>query len=89
MGTSQEFCLNQTDLVCLPGQRLSLSDENTIAGQGTYERLGYIYSTLAGTVNIREEDKVLFYFILKSVVICNVLFSRANSLKLSAQEVKL
>ncbi|XP_055913463.1 exosome complex component CSL4 [Eupeodes corollae] len=44
------------NLICLPGQRLCLSDENTIAGQGTYERQGYIYATLAGTVDVREQD---------------------------------
>lgn len=48
----------QSHLICLPGQRLCLSDENTIAGQGTYERMGYIYSTLAGTVNIKDQDNV-------------------------------
>lgn len=47
-----------SDLICIPGQRLCLSDENTIAGQGTYERQGYIYSTLAGTVHIRQQDNV-------------------------------
>lgn len=44
--------------VCTPGQRLCLSDENTIAGQGTFERQGYIYSMLAGVVVIKEKDKV-------------------------------
>lgn len=45
-------------LICVPGQRLCLSDENTIAGQGTYERHGYIYSMLAGVVVIAEKEKV-------------------------------
>lgn len=45
-------------LICVPGQRLCLSDENTIAGQGTYERHGYIYSMLAGVVVISEKEKV-------------------------------
>ncbi|CAD7090092.1 unnamed protein product [Hermetia illucens] len=49
-----------SDLICIPGQRLCLSDENTIAGQGTYERQGYIYSTLAGTVHIRQQDNSKF-----------------------------
>lgn len=43
-------------LVCVPGQRLCLSDENTVAGQGTYERQGYIYSQLAGIVNVVQKD---------------------------------
>ncbi|XP_065364009.1 exosome complex component CSL4 [Calliphora vicina] len=52
--------VKHSNLICLPGQRLCLSDENTIAGQGTYERMGYIYATLAGTVNIREHDNCKF-----------------------------
>lgn len=49
-------------LMCVPGQRLSLSEENTISGQGTYERQGYIYSMLAGLVQIRQKDKVKSLF---------------------------
>lgn len=45
-------------LICVPGQRLCLSNENTVAGQGTYDRQGYIYSLLAGVVEIVEKDKV-------------------------------
>lgn len=56
--SSIEKKVKHSNLVCLPGQRLCLSDENTVAGQGTYERMGYIYATLAGTVNIREKDNV-------------------------------
>lgn len=47
-----------SDLICVPGQRLCLSDENTVSGEGTYERQGYIYSLLAGVVNISQKDKV-------------------------------
>lgn len=43
-------------MIAVPGQRLCLSDENTVAGQGTYDRQGYIYSQLAGVVNIRKKD---------------------------------
>lgn len=50
--------IEKSNLICIPGQRICLSDENTIAGQGTYERLGYIYATLLGTIQIREKDKV-------------------------------
>lgn len=46
------------DLICVPGQRLCLSDDNTVSGEGTYERQGYIYSLLAGAVKISEKDKV-------------------------------
>lgn len=48
----------KSDLICVPGQRLCLSDENTVSGEGTYERQGYIYSLLAGVVNISQKDKV-------------------------------
>lgn len=52
--------VNETKhLMCVPGQRLCLCDENTISGQGTYERHGYIYSMLAGLVQIRQKDKVI------------------------------
>lgn len=51
---------SESVIICVPGQRLCLSDENTIAGLGTYERAGYIYSMLAGVVSIRQEDKSKF-----------------------------
>lgn len=49
---------NSDNLMCVPGQRLCLSDDNTVAGVGTYERQGYIFSMLAGVVNIRPKDNV-------------------------------
>uniref|UniRef100_A0A1A9WDC8 Exosome complex component CSL4 C-terminal domain-containing protein n=1 Tax=Glossina brevipalpis TaxID=37001 RepID=A0A1A9WDC8_9MUSC len=48
--------VEHSNLICLPGQRLCLSDKKTSAGNGTYERKGYIYATLAGTVNIKEQE---------------------------------
>ncbi|XP_023025217.2 exosome component 1 Csl4 [Leptinotarsa decemlineata] len=45
-------------LICLPGQRLCLSDQVYTSGQGTYERQGYIYSQLAGSVDIIQKDGV-------------------------------
>lgn len=45
-------------IVCFPGDRLCASNENTVAGVGTYERSGYIYSSLAGAVSRKSEDKV-------------------------------
>lgn len=48
----------KNELICVPGQRLCLSDENTVSGEGTYERQGYIYSLLAGVVNISHKEKV-------------------------------
>lgn len=48
----------RNESICVPGQRLCLSDENTVSGEGTYERQGYIYSLLAGVVNVSQKDKV-------------------------------
>ncbi|XP_057658985.1 exosome complex component CSL4 [Diorhabda carinulata] len=45
-------------LICLPGQRLCLCGKVYTSGQGTYERQGYIYSQLAGYVDIIEKDGV-------------------------------
>lgn len=45
-------------MICLPGQRLSLCDKTHVAGQGTYERQGYIYSMLAGCVDVISKDGV-------------------------------
>lgn len=53
---------NSQQLVCVPGQRLCLADEATISGSGTYERLGYIYAQLAGTVELRTRDNVRLGF---------------------------
>jgi exosome complex RNA-binding protein Csl4 len=49
---------NSDPVVCFPGDRLCASGENTIAGAGTYERSGYIYSSLAGVVDTKTEEKV-------------------------------
>ncbi|XP_049810710.1 exosome complex component CSL4 isoform X2 [Schistocerca nitens] len=47
----------ESDLICVPGQRLCLADKGHISGCGTYERHGYIYSALAGFVNFVKKDK--------------------------------
>uniref|UniRef100_A0A1B6DSQ0 S1 motif domain-containing protein n=1 Tax=Clastoptera arizonana TaxID=38151 RepID=A0A1B6DSQ0_9HEMI len=49
--------MESKNLICVPGQRLCLADEEHIAGWGTYERQGYIYSTLAGVVNVVKQEK--------------------------------
>ncbi|XP_063237940.1 exosome complex component CSL4 [Bacillus rossius redtenbacheri] len=49
---------SQVELTCVPGQRLCLADKEHISGCGTYERQGYIYSTLAGMVKVAKQDKV-------------------------------
>lgn len=49
---------NSDPVVCFPGDRLCASSENTLAGVGTYERSGYIYSSLAGTLETKTEEKV-------------------------------
>ncbi|KAF7283171.1 hypothetical protein GWI33_001234 [Rhynchophorus ferrugineus] len=45
-------------LICLPGERLSICNKTYTSGQGTYERQGYIYSTLAGIVDVVDKDGV-------------------------------
>lgn len=50
--------MSNKEVICVPGQRLCLADDNTLTGQGTYEKSGYIYAMLAGVVQIREENKV-------------------------------
>lgn len=45
-------------IVCVPGQRLCVADKNNVAGAGTYEQQGYIYSKLAGTVKLVTNDKI-------------------------------
>lgn len=45
-------------IVCFPGDRICATNENTIAGAGTYERLGYIYASLAGIVETKTQEKV-------------------------------
>lgn len=51
--------MDSDTLVCVPGQRLSIADKSHQSGRGTYERLGYIYATLAGVVNVEKLDKAL------------------------------
>ncbi|XP_046476038.1 exosome complex component CSL4 isoform X2 [Neodiprion pinetum] len=43
-------------IVCVPGQRLCLSDKVNVPGPGTYEQHGYIYSKLAGVVNLVKDE---------------------------------
>lgn len=45
-------------LICVPGQRLCLLDKQHVAGQGTYEREGYIYATLAGVIDVVDRNGV-------------------------------
>ena len=50
--------MNEKDVISLPGQRLCLSDQVHVSGHGTYERQGYIYSSLAGTVSVVAKNGV-------------------------------
>ncbi|KAG8233338.1 hypothetical protein J437_LFUL010888 [Ladona fulva] len=54
---SSVFIMGSSNLSCVPGQRLCLADDTHISGCGTYERQGYIYSTLAGEARVVEKDK--------------------------------
>lgn len=56
--TKQKKNMSNGPLVCLPGQRLSTCDQTYTCGQGTYQRQGYIYSMLAGTVDIVDRNGV-------------------------------
>ncbi|XP_052867055.1 exosome complex component CSL4 [Anopheles cruzii] len=44
-------------LICVPGQVLCAISESTLAGEGTYEKLGYIHAALAGIVRLKKRDK--------------------------------
>lgn len=44
-------------VICVPGQRLCLADKINVAGPGTYEHQGYIYSKLAGIVKLIKDEK--------------------------------
>ncbi|XP_012527590.1 exosome complex component CSL4 [Monomorium pharaonis] len=44
-------------IICVPGQRLCVSDKSNVAGRGTYEQQGYIYSKLAGIVKLVTDEK--------------------------------
>ncbi|KAF2905754.1 hypothetical protein ILUMI_00431 [Ignelater luminosus] len=50
--------MKEQALICVPGQRLCLSDKTHVTGHGTYERQGYIYSTLAGVVDVVDKDGI-------------------------------
>lgn len=43
--------------LCIPGMRLSAANHEFIAGSGTHEFNGYIYSTLAGVLKMIEDDQ--------------------------------
>jgi exosome complex RNA-binding protein Csl4 len=49
---------NSEVIACFPGDRICATNENTVAGSGTYERSGYIYASLAGIVETKAQDKV-------------------------------
>ncbi|XP_075986553.1 exosome component 1 Csl4 isoform X2 [Anticarsia gemmatalis] len=42
--------------VCIPGMRLSLLNNENIAGPGTYELRGYIYASLAGVLKTEKDE---------------------------------
>ncbi|XP_066603275.1 exosome complex component CSL4 [Prorops nasuta] len=45
--------------ICVPGQRLCVSDKVKLPGPGTYEAQGYIYSKLAGIVKQIKTDNTI------------------------------
>jgi exosome complex RNA-binding protein Rrp4 len=54
--------------IFLLGQRLAQLDDRHIGGQGTYVRDGYIYSSLAGTMEMAKgaQGKVSNYIYLQN-----------------------
>jgi len=42
-------------IICIPGQKICKEDESHKAGEGTYVRQGFIYSSLAGYIDISKE----------------------------------
>lgn len=48
------------DYICIPGQRICQVTEDTISGDGTYERGGYIYSNTSGLLQFRKNDKTTY-----------------------------
>ncbi|XP_050438593.1 exosome complex component CSL4 [Adelges cooleyi] len=47
----------ENKIICVPGQRLCRIDPTYAMGQGTYKRQDYIYSSLAGIVNINKKNE--------------------------------
>ncbi|CAB3374070.1 Hypothetical predicted protein [Cloeon dipterum] len=45
-------------IICVPGQVLCASSNDHVAGQGTFERMGYIYASLAGVVKVEKKLEI-------------------------------
>ncbi|XP_050543602.1 exosome complex component CSL4 [Daktulosphaira vitifoliae] len=45
-------------IICIPGQRLCRLDPSYTLGKGTYKRQEYIFSSLAGIVNIDKRENI-------------------------------
>lgn len=43
--------------ICIPGMRLTLCNSEYISGPGTYELMGYIYSSLAGVLRMEKDEQ--------------------------------
>ncbi|XP_032523556.1 exosome complex component CSL4 [Danaus plexippus] len=49
--------MKEVGKICIPGMRLSSSDKGHLAGPGTYELKGYIYSMLTGVLKTEEDEE--------------------------------
>lgn len=49
--------VDRTGIICVPGDRLCMSDEKTLPAAGTYKSEDYIYASLAGHVVINNANK--------------------------------
>lgn len=59
--------------LCIPGMRLSVSNEEYSPGPGTYELRGYIYATLCGVLKMeQDENKVYIQFQVVCVKVLKV-----------------
>ncbi|XP_025405176.1 exosome complex component CSL4 [Sipha flava] len=48
----------ENKIICVPGQRLCQVDATHTQGKGTYKRQDYIYSSVAGIVNVDDSNKI-------------------------------
>lgn len=60
MLTSTDDQSQKNKYICIPGQRICPMTEDTISGDGTYERGGFVYANISGILQLRKEDKLTY-----------------------------
>lgn len=48
---------SQKEYICIPGQRICPATEDTVTGDGTYERGGFVYSNICGLLKFCKDGK--------------------------------